>query len=231
MSTAPSPSPRSSPRSRRARPTRRCPTTATRCSSTSPAGSRRAGCDVALGHRGKLGLVARHGGTCVAIETDAVAQRHRACASRCACAPSCCAASAGTTRACTRSSCSATRTPSPTASSRCSAPTPPVTESPSRIARRIDPPTPRALSTGRSTEATRRAHDAGADPNRRPEPRTRAAENDERSSDARCTTRAGRATSATAVESPLRLSTSAGARRSASRPATRAAVIGSTSAK
>jgi len=28
------------------------------------------GLRVALGHRGKLGLVASHGGTCVAIETD-----------------------------------------------------------------------------------------------------------------------------------------------------------------
>ena len=29
------------------------------------------GLNVALGHRGKLGLVASHGGMCVAIETDA----------------------------------------------------------------------------------------------------------------------------------------------------------------
>ena len=30
------------------------------------------GINVALGHRGKLGLVASHGGVCVSIETDAV---------------------------------------------------------------------------------------------------------------------------------------------------------------
>jgi hypothetical protein len=33
------------------------------------------GINVALGHRGKLGLVASHGGICVAIETDSVLQR------------------------------------------------------------------------------------------------------------------------------------------------------------
>ena len=33
------------------------------------------GLRVALGHRGKLGLVASHGGICVAIETDAVLHR------------------------------------------------------------------------------------------------------------------------------------------------------------
>ncbi len=33
------------------------------------------GVNVALGHRGKLGLVASHGGICVAIETDSVLQR------------------------------------------------------------------------------------------------------------------------------------------------------------
>ena len=29
---------------------------------------------MALGHRGKLGLVAAHGGTCIVVETDAVLQ-------------------------------------------------------------------------------------------------------------------------------------------------------------
>ena len=74
------------------------------------------GLRVALGHRGKLGLVAANGGMCVVVETDAVLIGRSACASRCACVPRCCAASAGTTRACTPSSCSPTRTPSPTAS-------------------------------------------------------------------------------------------------------------------
>lgn len=35
----------------------------------------RRGLKVALGHRGKLGLVAAHGGACITIETDAVLQR------------------------------------------------------------------------------------------------------------------------------------------------------------
>ena len=71
------------------------------------------GIPVALGHRGKLGLVAAHDGVCVTIETDTTLSRTSLRESLRAPARDCCAGSAGTTCACTRSSSSPTPTPSP----------------------------------------------------------------------------------------------------------------------
>jgi hypothetical protein len=73
------------------------------------------GLRVALGHRGKLGLVAANGGTCIVVETDSVLIG-RTLRESLRLRPRCCAGSAGTTRGCTRSSCSRIRRPSPTAS-------------------------------------------------------------------------------------------------------------------
>jgi hypothetical protein len=66
------------------------------------------GIAVDVNYRGILPLVAQHRGKAVVVESDADSMG-RPCVRACACARRCCAASAGTTCACTPSTCTATR--------------------------------------------------------------------------------------------------------------------------